>query len=533
MRQPNGDDEAGGHTARPYVAWGRSAWRAYQLASLPGRSCLAIIDSFAPTGRDAVTGVEVIRPGDLARFSSEEVDVIIFADAVRFGDEIRRQIMGIGSYEVFIHGCLTALPAPLECSTRKLFIRHRVDATLDEKVDSAVLIIPRLTNGGAERQIVLLAVGLRAAGYDVRLVTFFQDAGEISDLRAILAEHGVARVAISHPDDPARPLEIPAAQAGLYDDLRAFLPPLTAALAVNVAMFLQAERPSLLVSYLDCANMVAGIAGVVAGVRRIVLSGRNLAPTEYAEHPAYLARVAVMCPVYRALSSFAEVRLTANSAAGAASYERWLGGVRVVPVPNAVWLQTSEGLRETLRASLGVGSGALLIAGVMRLTAQKQPLRFVDVVAGLVRRGRNVKAVLVGDGELRSAVEERVLELGLEGRLTLVGARPMASNYIQAADLLILTSEYEGMPNVLLEALAAGTPFIATEVGGVRDAIPPETHHVLVPFGEWEAFLERCDDALQRGRLDPSLVLGWVKDHDPRTLAERTEGLFDQAPVRV
>ena len=77
---------------------------------------------------------------------------------------------------------------------------------------------------------------------------------------------------------------------------------------------------------------------------------------------------------------------------------------------------------------------------------------------------------MVGDGALRSQVEQRIRSYGLSGRVSLLGAQPPAriASLLQASDLFVLSSAYEGMPIAVLEALAAGLPVVSTDVGEIR-----------------------------------------------------------------
>jgi teichuronic acid biosynthesis glycosyltransferase TuaC len=115
----------------------------------------------------------------------------------------------------------------------------------------------------------------------------------------------------------------------------------------------------------------------------------------------------------------------------------------------------------------------------------------------LSRDGVNFTGLLIGPGPLRSSLESQVARLGLDGRVRLLGPRPhdQLPDWYRAADLFVLSSYSEGVPVVLLEAAACGTPFVASRVGGI-----PEIAHLsasrLVPAGDAAALAEAIGASL-------------------------------------
>lgn len=134
-------------------------------------------------------------------------------------------------------------------------------------------------------------------------------------------------------------------------------------------------------------------------------------------------------------------------------------------------------------------SGSRLVC-VARFSPEKAHLVLLEAVATLVREGRPLELVLVGDGPLRPALEERVRALGLEGRVRLRGwlGGEDVRRELLAARGLVLASFAEGLPVVLMEALALRRPVVATAVGGVAELVRPGREGWLVPPG--------CADAL-------------------------------------
>ncbi len=143
-------------------------------------------------------------------------------------------------------------------------------------------------------------------------------------------------------------------------------------------------------------------------------------------------------------------------------------------VPNAVEALSPERVqacRENWRARLGLNDDALLVLGVGRLARQKQFARFVRVVAR-VAKSRPLRAVIAGkDFGCLAELEALLGGLGLQDTVRLIGEVPDARELMCAADIFLLSSDHEGMPNVVLEAMAAGVPCVAAKVNGVADLI--------------------------------------------------------------
>jgi teichuronic acid biosynthesis glycosyltransferase TuaC len=116
-----------------------------------------------------------------------------------------------------------------------------------------------------------------------------------------------------------------------------------------------------------------------------------------------------------------------------------------------------------------------------------------------------VRGALVGEGGLRHEIEARAEALG--GRISLPGDRPLdeVATWLAAADVLVLPSWAEGTPNVVLEALAAGRPVVATSVGGIPDVVEHGRTGLLVPPGDAAALRAALDEALSR-RWDPAAL---------------------------
>ncbi len=183
------------------------------------------------------------------------------------------------------------------------------------------------------------------------------------------------------------------------------------------------------------------------------------------------------------------------------------------------------------RAELGVPAEAPLVVLVGALAREKDPLTFVRAVAAAREQVGNLRALVVGDGPLRSAVLAEVDRLGVPDAVTLTGHRADADSVIAAADLLALSSTEEGLGSVLLDAMALGKPVVATEAGGIPEVVRHGETGLLVPVGDAPAMGEAMARILGDGELAARLSAGArarVERYSMSEVVERTAALYER-----
>jgi glycosyltransferase involved in cell wall biosynthesis len=164
-------------------------------------------------------------------------------------------------------------------------------------------------------------------------------------------------------------------------------------------------------------------------------------------------------------------------------------------VPYGIDLQEQVDDRSRIRAQLGVGSGAFVWITVGRLTRQKGYRILVDVFQRLIgSRGEDAILVIVGDGEEGDVLRRQVSESGLNGSVIFTGPRNDVPSLLSAADGYVLSSLWEGGPLVILEAMAAGLPVVATRVGDAPSMVEEGESGALVDPGD----AEQLADAMNR-----------------------------------
>lgn len=298
--------------------------------------------------------------------------------------------------------------------------------------------------GGLESVVAAVAGGLAARGHDVRLVVLLglgpQDRCEaFRELRA----RGV--------------------------DLREIrLPPRSYGAEVGAVARVLREAGGLA----HCHGYHADLVGWWAGVG----SRRRLVSTVHGFTGGGLKN-----RIYERLDRWALARFDAVVAVSAPLRQqliaRGIRSQRVHLIPNAWASSDAPYARNVARGELGLPAEGLVVGWVGRLTEEKGPDLFVDA---MTRLPGDVNASVLGDGPLRPTLVARARSAGLTGRIRWHGVVPRAARLLAAFDVLVLSSRTEGTPMVLLEAMAAGVPVVATAVGGVPD-VAPGGEVLLVP----------------------------------------------------
>lgn len=167
---------------------------------------------------------------------------------------------------------------------------------------------------------------------------------------------------------------------------------------------------------------------------------------------------------------------------------------KVVTIPNGIDLSrfTAPGDPAELRRSLGLDIDRPLVMQVGRLTAQKDPLMFVAGAARVLREIPQAQFAMIGEGVLHEEVADRIAELGLSDQIRLLGWRDEAFRLMPAADIITLTSRWEGTPYTLLEAMAWARPVVATAVNGCPEVVEDGLTGYLVPPGDSGLWAEKA-----------------------------------------
>ncbi len=248
-------------------------------------------------------------------------------------------------------------------------------------------------------------------------------------------------------------------------------PVLCEALASAIAEF----RPRVVHAWSDLANVAAGFVSTTLKAPRVIL-GQRTAPPPYwfPAEEAELYRKA-----YRALARHPSIAMVSNCAASKRDFEAWAewpaesshlvyNGFLPPSVHVRGWFQ-----RRAIRAELGIPRGARVVGVVMRFAPEKDPDLWLETAAAIAARRPNTWFVLAGYGpyHLVRHIHAKASQLGLAERVIIPGVIADVGRIYAALDVLLLTSRTENIPNVMLEAQAAGIPVVGPDVGGIRETM--------------------------------------------------------------
>jgi glycosyltransferase involved in cell wall biosynthesis len=291
---------------------------------------------------------------------------------------------------------------------------------------------------------------------------------------------------------------------GPVDEPFAFLPPFMARRAQAIHHHLVRRRPKVVHAWLDMANLCAAAAALVAGVPKIVLHNHNMRPTTLEVDRAMVGWE----ECYRLLLEREEVLLVNCAQAGIDDYLSWMGSERrerTRVVLNGFDFEPFDhphaaDERARLRAELDIAPDALVVGTALRFEDVKRPFRWLDAAA-LVHRDRpDTRFVLYGDGRLRAACLDHAEAIGLGDAVRMPGRVADIHRRLPILDLFVLSSSSEGLPNVLIEAQAAGVPVISYDIGGVAETLLPDVTGLLVKDDSAEALAA----AVLRAAADPT-----------------------------
>lgn len=154
------------------------------------------------------------------------------------------------------------------------------------------------------------------------------------------------------------------------------------------------------------------------------------------------------------------------------------GGARVHVLRNAIDPSIEVPEREMARRLLGLATGRFSVGWIGRISHEKGLDLLIEAMVPLKGRAH---ATVVGDGPMRGEMADMVTALGLQDTVYFAGMQPDARRLLKAFDALALTSRTEGTPMVLLEAMAAGVPVVATAVGGIPDIVDGQSAWLSIP----------------------------------------------------
>jgi glycosyltransferase involved in cell wall biosynthesis len=308
-------------------------------------------------------------------------------------------------------------------------------------------LIPTLDRSGAEKQMVMLATGLPRDRFDVEVAAMTRS----GPLEAELTAAGIPVTVIGKP---------------LKVDPIALL---------RLARFLKAGAFDVVQTWIFAANTYGRVAARIARVPVVFVSEMAVDLWKGRSERFVDRRLATWCD-----------RLVGNSHA-VVDFYRKLG----VPDDRLAMIYSGIGDEEppavdprAVRAELGFPPEAPLVLFAGRLAEQKRVDDLLKALDLLQHVQADVRTIIAGDGPLRARLEATAHAYHLDGRVRFLGHRDDVPRLLAAADILVLPSAYEGLPNVVLEAMRYRKPVVATAAPGTTEVVVDGETGILVPIGE-------------------------------------------------
>jgi starch synthase (maltosyl-transferring) len=234
-------------------------------------------------------------------------------------------------------------------------------------------------------------------------------------------------------------------------------------------------------TFLFHANIVGRIAARRAGVPRVASGIRVGEPHRrwrlWADRLTDRLVDRHVC-VSRSVARFAEAKAR-------------LPSEKLVVIPNGVDLRRYPARKAADLRNCGIGSGRRVVTCVGRLDRQKGLPWLIRTAPAWLGRLPDTELLLVGEGPLQRKLERLRRQSAVSDRIHFAGWRGDVPEILAASDLLVLPSAWEGMPKVVLEAMASRLPVVATDVEGVQELLGPAAVDQTVQYGDSKAFAEK------------------------------------------
>jgi glycosyltransferase involved in cell wall biosynthesis len=324
-----------------------------------------------------------------------------------------------------------------------------------------------LAGGGAERVILSLAEGLAQRGYRVDLVVARRKGPYLANLSARInfVDLGVSRLILALP---------------------------------GLVRYLRSVQPRAMMSALDYTNIVAVLAARLARVStRLILTEHNHMSTVTLHERGIKRRM--MPWLVRTLYNRAHAVVAVSRGVETDLHRLGVDPGKTRTIYNPILTpELRRHLMESPDHSWLLSDDLPVILGIGRLCEQKDFSSLVRAFA-LVRQRLDARLMILGEGEQREELERLVRQLGLKDRVAFPGFVQQPATWLTRASLLVLSSRWEGFGNVIVEALAAGVPVVATDCdSGPAEILTDPRYGQLVPVGDIQAMAEAIVQTLER-----------------------------------
>ncbi|ENZ78429.1 MULTISPECIES: glycosyltransferase [Ralstonia] len=328
-------------------------------------------------------------------------------------------------------------------------------------------------------RILLLTTGLKLGGAEQQVAALAR--------QFVALEHTVAVVSLTPGSDVALPEAVTVVPLEMHKTPQSMVRALW-----KLRAFVRQWQPDIIHAHMVHANLLA----------RVLAATGDMPPVICTAHSAREGGGLRMLG-YRLTDRWSHLNTHVSPQGRQAMIEAGaVSSVRITVVPNGIdtaQFRPDTALRQRAREALGLQDSTRLLINVGRLVKEKAQATLIDAFSQL-EADSDTQLLIVGDGPLRGALEQQIRDRRLTGRIRLTGARSDIPALLNGADLFVLSSDIEGMPLALGEALACGLPVVATDAAGVAELLGE--YGEIVPRGDPTALAAAMHRALACGLGD-------------------------------
>jgi glycosyltransferase involved in cell wall biosynthesis len=338
-----------------------------------------------------------------------------------------------------------------------------------------VLEILEATTGGTRRHLYYLLTHLDTGRFSVSLVySDLRDPHFAKDLETFAAR-GIELIEV-----PMR------REISPFDDLASFL---------RIARIIHRGRFDIVHAHSSKAGFLGRLAARLLGVPAVIYSPHSFA---FQYNPNGLRGT-----LYRSLERFGgkfhHKMLCVSEGEKKVACENRICPLKTLhTLCNTIPRETMKAVRlpAEVRRSLGIPESCPIVGTVAQFRPQKGLSHFVNAMPGILERCPDVRFLIVGDGPLFGEIREQIRGMGLDKRAILAGHQEHPPDFYQVMDVFVSSSLWEGMPYVILEAMAMGLPIVATDTVGNNELVTHEKNGLLVPPENPSAIADAVGDVL-------------------------------------
>ncbi len=375
-------------------------------------------------------------------------------------------------------------------------------------------IIARLNIGGPAIHVLLLTKGLDKERFVSHLVAGMVSEGE-GDMAHIAAGMGIEPCVVTELKREIK----------LKDDFKAFL---------KLYRLMKRMKPDIVHTHTAKAGALGRVAAILNRVPvRIHTFHGHIFHSYFGD-----LRTRIFMAIEKILARFTN-RIVVISQTQLNEVERKYkiappGKCSIIPLGLDLEPFFNLDRRDGIRKKLSIDEDGLLVGIIGRLVKVKNHRMFLEVVRRIRLEAPDIKVkfLIVGDGTLRKDLEARAKELGIEDSVVFIGWRTRLEEVYKGLDIACLTSLNEGTPISLIEAMAAGRPVVATDVGGVRDVVVHNESGFLSPSGDVERFSRNLSELLKdkdkRDQMGRRARMSVCEKFSKERLFEDIERLYEE-----